>query len=270
MSLNAILRPLVGHSVFSAAWKGVVLVSGLAVVSLALPPEGKAQAAAEAGRCFELRTYTAPDGELDNLNRRFRKYSRVVFSRYQMDPMGFWIPLDNPDNHFTYILAYEDCADRDPAWEQFHADSLWNQVENITTHDGDLVTNVDSRMMKTTDFSPRFGPSAREHERVFELRTYTAAPGKRDDLLARFRNHTMELFKRHGLENVVYWLPQDRDDQLVYMLAFPSRFARNEAWREFDMDEEWQEAYEASREDGPLVKNIESVLLRPTDYSPVR
>lgn len=270
MSLSAIFRPLLRTSFFSAALKALVLVAGLTVVSFALPTEGKAQGAADEGRCYELRTYTAADGELDNLNRRFRKYSRVVFSRYQMDPMGFWIPLDNPDNHFTYILAYEDCADRDPAWEQFQSDSLWKQVEKITTNDGDLVTNVDSRMMRTTDFSPRFGPSARENERVFELRTYTAAPGKRDDLLARFRNHTMELFERHGLENVVYWLPEDRDDQLVYMLAFPSRFARNEAWREFVMDEEWQKAYEASREDGPLVKNIESILLRPTDYSPVR
>lgn len=54
------------------------------------------------------------------------------------------------------------------------------------------------------------------------------------------------------------------------MLAFPSRFARHEAWRAFDMDPEWRRVYEASRADGPLVKNVESTLLRPTDYSPVQ
>lgn len=221
-------------------------------------------------RCYELRTYTAADGKLDDLNRRFRKYSRIVFARYRMARLGFWIPLDNPENQFTYILSYADCEDRDPAWEQFQADSLWQRVLNITTHEGDLVTQVESRMMVPAEFSPPIGPSARETERVFELRTYTAEPGKREALLDRFRNHTVELFNRHGLENVAYWLPRESENELVYLLAFPSRFARDEAWREFAMDPEWQRAYEASREDGPLVQNVESTLLRPTDYSPLR
>lgn len=244
---------------------------GVALALLwSLPGAAQAQADLADGRCYELRTYTAADGKLDDLNRRFRKYSRIVFSRYRMARLGFWIPLDNPENHFTYILSYADCEDRDPAWEQFQADSLWQRVTKITTHEGDLVTNVDNRMMKATGFSPPIGPSAREHGRVFELRTYTTTPGKRDELLARFRDHTMEIFERHGMHDVAYWLPQDNENQLVYLLAFPSRFARNEAWREFDMDPEWQRVYEASREDGPLVQNVESILLRPTDYSPLR
>ena len=263
-ALTARRRPL------SAVWRAALLLGALAALVLAVPRAGHAQAGAEDGRCFELRTYTAPDGNLDALNRRFRKYSRIVFARHRMDPMGFWIPLDNPENHFVYMLAYEDCADRDPAWTQFEADSLWQQVLEITEHNRDLVTNVDHRMLTTTDFSPYFGPSAREQERIFELRVYTTPPGKRDDLLARFRNHTMDIFRKHGMENVAYWLPRDNDNQLVYMLAFPSRFARHEAWREFDRDPEWQRAYEASRADGPLVENVESTLLRPTDYSPLR
>lgn len=250
--------------------KRLAIIAGIVVLSLALSENVFAQDTDADGRCYELRTYTAPEGELDDLNRRFRKYSRIVFSRYQMDPMGFWIPLDNPENQFTYLLAYAECADRDPAWKAFQSDSLWQRVEEITTHDGDIVSEVTTRMMKTTAFSPPFGPSAREADRIFELRTYTALPGKRDDLLARFRNHTMGLFTKHGMENVAYWLPQDSEQELVYMLAFPSRFARNEAWREFEMDPEWQKVFEESREDGPLVKNVESTLLRPTDYSPIR
>lgn len=252
-----------------------ILAFGLTLALLLMPSEAvRAQAEGGTdrvdGRCYELRTYTAAVGKLDDLNRRFRKYSRIVFSRYRMARLGFWIPLDNPENQFTYILSYADCEDRDPAWEHFQADSLWQRVMKITTHEGELVTSVDHRMMKATGFSPPIGPSAREHERVFELRTYTATPGKRDELLARFRDHTMEIFERHGLHDVAYWLPQDDENQLVYLLAFPSRFARNEAWREFDMDPEWRRVFEASRENGPLVQNVESILLRPTDYSPLR
>lgn len=137
-------------------WRAVLLIAGLGALLLVAPREGHAQDGAEKGRCLELWTCTAPDGHVDALSRRFRRYRRIVFARHQMAPMGFWIPLDNPENHF------------------------------------------------------------------------------------------------------------------VYMPAFPSRFARHEAWRAFDMDPEWRRVYEASRADGPLVENVESTLLRPTDYSPVR
>lgn len=263
--------PASGARRVRTVWRGCLATALLLAFSVILPDSAIAQLEEfEDGRCYELRTYTAPEGELDDLDRRFRKYSRTVFARYGMARLGFWIPTDNPENHFTYILSYPNCDYRDPSWDRFLSDSLWNRVERITTHDGELVSNVENRIMTPTDFSPVIGPSAREHERVFELRTYTAAPGKRDELLDRFEDHTMEIFRRHGMENVAYWLPRDSDRELVYMLAFPSRYARDEAWREFDMDPEWQRVYEASRQDGPLVENVESVMLEPTDYSPLR
>ena len=46
-------------------------------------------------------------------------------------------------------------------------------------------------------------------DQVFELRTYTTHPGRLDALNARFRNHTMRIFEKHGIENVGYWVPQD-------------------------------------------------------------
>lgn len=36
---------------------------------------------------------------------------------------------------------------------------------------------------------------------VFELRTYTTNDGKLDNLNARFRDHTVALFKKHGMES---------------------------------------------------------------------
>lgn len=222
-------------------------------------------------RCYEIRTYTSPEGKLDELDRRFRTYSRVVFAKYQMDRVGFWIPMDNPDNQYIYILSFADCEDRDPAWDNFLADPFWKKAHKRSIANGKLVTNVDSRMMETTDFSPTVGPSAIENNRVFELRTYTATtPDKLDDLLARFRNHTMEIFEKHGMTNVGYWLPKDNDNQLVYILAYPSRFAREEAWQDFGNDPEWQSVYEKSVEDGKLVEKVESVMMRPTDYSPIK
>ena len=110
--------------------------------------------------------------------------------------------------------------------------------------------------------------------RVFELRTYTAAPGKLDALNARFRDHTIALFKKHGMEVVGFWEPTDKDagagEKLVYILAHRSRAAAEESWKAFRADPDWVKVKADSEKDGPVVTKLESVFLTATDYSPVR
>ncbi len=109
--------------------------------------------------------------------------------------------------------------------------------------------------------------------RVFELRTYHAAPGKMDALNARFRDHTAKLFEKHGMTNVGYWNPtktEDAEKTLVYLLAFPSQEAAEKSWKAFRADPDWKRAREASEKDGRLVEKVESVFLKPTDYSPMK
>lgn len=109
--------------------------------------------------------------------------------------------------------------------------------------------------------------------RIFELRTYHAAPGKMDALNARFRDHTCELFKKHGMTIIGFWIPSDAKDAdkiLVYLLAFPSREAADRSWKAFGADPEWKKAKEASEREGPLVEKVDRVFLNPTDYSPMK
>ena len=222
-------------------------------------------------RCYELRVYTSPADKLADLDRRFRKYSRRVFAKHDMDQVGFWMPVANEEHQFYYILSYPSCEARDTSWERFFDDPEWQRVIEVTEASGTLVTDVKSTMLVAADISPTIGPWAVEHPRIFELRTYTAHPGKLDLLLTRFRDHTMRIFQKHGMTNVGYWLPVDNEaNKLTYLLAFPSTFARNEAWQDFIADPEWQSAYQASIEDGQLVEKIESIILTPTDYSPIR
>ena len=65
--------------------------------------------------------------------------------------------------------------------------------------------------------------------RVFEIRTYIAHEGKLEDLNSRFRNHTNSLFVKHGMQLVGYWEPIDKEDTLIYVLAFPSVEARDKS-----------------------------------------
>src|SRR5262245_46275268 len=110
--------------------------------------------------------------------------------------------------------------------------------------------------------------------RVFELRTYTASPGKLGALNARFRDHTVALFKKHGMEVVGFWEPLDKEagagERLVYILAHPSRAAAEASWKEFRADPAWVKAKSDSEKDGPLTTKIESVFLAGTDYSPLK
>jgi hypothetical protein len=110
-------------------------------------------------------------------------------------------------------------------------------------------------------------------QRVFELRTYHAAPGKMAALHARFRNHTCRLFQKHGMELIGFWSPADPEraqEVMLYLLAHPSREAADRAWQAFRDDLEWKTAKEESERDGTLVTKIETQFLEPTDYSLLR
>lgn len=106
---------------------------------------------------------------------------------------------------------------------------------------------------------------------VFELRVYHTYEGKLDDLLARFRDHTMTIFKRHGMESVAYWTPTDdplKGKTLFYMLKHPSRAAATANWAAFSADPEWKQVSAASEANGKLVEKVESTFLKRTDFSP--
>lgn len=117
-------------------------------------------------------------------------------------------------------------------------------------------------------------PSLAKDSRCFELRTYYAAPGKLEELHARFRNHTLRLFKKHGIEVVGFWGPTDKEkgseNMLVYVLVYPDREARDRAWRAFASDPEWQEARRESEKNGRLAEKVESVIMMATDYGPLK
>lgn len=107
-------------------------------------------------------------------------------------------------------------------------------------------------------------------DRIYELRTYVTHPGKLDDLHERFANHTVKLFFRHGMVNVGYWVPVNQENTLIYILSHNSQEAAEKSWDSFVNDPEWRQAYEASRADGPIVKEVESVFMKAAPYSQIR
>ena len=116
-------------------------------------------------------------------------------------------------------------------------------------------------------------PAEAAGTRVFEIRTYTTHPGKLDALNARFRDHTTSIFKKHGMQNVGYWVPQDEpahSNTLVYIIAHKSRDEAKKSWDAFRADPEWQKVQKESEAGGKIVAKVEPVFADPTDYSPLK
>jgi hypothetical protein len=114
---------------------------------------------------------------------------------------------------------------------------------------------------------------AQAGKHVYELRTYTAPEGKLGELNARFRDHTMRIFKKHGMKSVLYMTPQDAPDSqntLIYVLEHPDREAAKKAWDAFRADPEWQKVAKDTQMNGPIVSKVVSVFADPTDYSPMK
>lgn len=103
---------------------------------------------------------------------------------------------------------------------------------------------------------------------LYELRTYIARPGKMEPLLARFRDHTLRLFEKHGMSNVAYWVPVgDPGDTLIYLRSFADAGAREAATGSFKSDPEWRKVAADSEKNGELVESIKAQLMEPLDFS---
>jgi len=227
-------------------------------------------------RCFEMRTYYAAEGKLDDLHARFRDHTLKIFEKHGIQNIGYWVPIDNPERKLIYVLAYPNREAREKSWKEFFADPDWKKAASESEAHGKLVAKVETAFMQATDYSPEIKPYAPGTSRVFELRTYTAAEGKLDDLNARFRDHTLALFKKYGMENIAYWNiskgEKDADHTLIYMLAHKSKDAAKESFDAFRKDSDWVKAKSDSEKNGPLTvqDGVKSVFLTATDYSPTK
>ncbi len=229
--------------------------------------------AAEAqNRVYELRTYTTNEGKLENLHARFRDHTMRFFEEAGMENHVYWVPNDGEgaDNTLVYIISHESPEAAAKNWEKFRANAEWKTVAAESEKDGKILAKrPDSVYMQPTDFSPQNFESA-EEPRLFELRKYTTADGRLPALLQRFRDGELKLFEKQGMTNVAYFTPLEMPNTLIYVVAHKDAAAKKKAWDGFRNDEEWQQLWEKSTKDGKIVIQVDSQVLRPVDYSPMK
>jgi hypothetical protein len=219
-------------------------------------------------RCYEMRIYYPAPGKMNDLLARFRNHTTKLFEKHGMTNIGYWVPQNKPDSVLIYVMAYPSREAREASWKAFVADPAWQSVQKESETNGKLLTKIENKFLSTTDFSPNNFNSV--GDRVFELRTYKATKYNLGLLMARFRNHTLKLFERHGMSNLVYWNQSGSDEMLIYMLAHKNREAGSASFDSFRKDPEWVDARSASEKlaKGSLTVSVLSEYLIPTDFSP--
>ncbi|HTG44543.1 MAG TPA: NIPSNAP family protein [Verrucomicrobiae bacterium] len=251
--------------------KSIVMAAVLAAFSNLMAADS-----ASSGSVYEMRTYYAPEGKLENLHARFRDHTMKLFEKHGIKNVGYFVPEgENPDHKLVYFLEFPSRDAAKQSWKDFSADADWQKAWKESEKDGKLVSKVESVYLQPTDYSPRL-KIENKGPRVFELRTYTTPEGKLNDLNARFRDHTMKLFKKHGMENLAYWTKtadqKDPSTTLIYLLGHKSREAAKKSFDSFREDADWVTAKTASEKNGSLTvpNGVKSEFLVPTDYSPMK
>lgn len=105
---------------------------------------------------YELRTYWAAPGKLDDLHRRFRTLTVNIFKRYGMQVVGFWTPapITPESGSLVYLLAFESVAAMEKAWDDFRVDPDWINGKAASEINGTLVDKLTSFVLNPTDYSP--------------------------------------------------------------------------------------------------------------------
>ena len=227
------------------------------------------------GPVFELRTYYANEGKIDDLLSRFRDHTCELFTKHNIKNIAYFVTEGKQNKRLIYFVNYESQEARNKSWIAFLKDPKWIAVFKASRKDGPLINKVESKFLTLTDYSPKFPGKSQAENRLFELRTYTAKLDTLAPLHERFRSHTVKLFEKHGITNIAYFKPMNgeegRSNTLVYLIAHKNKEARNKSFADFSKDPAWKTARKQSEveaEGSLTVKGgVKKIFIQPTDFS---
>lgn len=273
----------------------LMLLASYSILTISLGL-ASARGAEDPAMTYQLRSYTTAPEKLDVLVERFQRVNLPLFQKHGITLIGAWTPheSDEGDDRLVYLVGFPSMRAAELCWKNFATDPEWiNAFEREKRIHNEVVTDVETVYLSPTDYSPALpaiagravssiNPEDRaktdvsdDDRRLFELRRYVASPGKLDALNQRFREHTMGLFAKHGMTNILYTMPIEADQgattTLVYFLAHPSYPRALNAWESFRGDPAWNQVREESQPDGvPLAASVERWMLVPTEFSPLK
>ena len=262
-----------------------------------------AMAQSPAAKLYELRSYVSEPGRQADVLKLISESGMSMMTKHKLTLVGAWTSVDATDERVFTLISHKDKASCDASWTAFQNDPAWKDAIQKSLVDGKKPVKSFERVFLTVnDYSPAL--EVKEvGNRVFELRTYVATKGNLAALNGRFKNHTLGLFNKHGMTNILYCSCLDGEpltctkllealspigkgkgqvdenlpaagNSLVYFITHASPEAAKASFQKFAGDEEWTKALKASEAaaGGPLtVKDgVKSLYLKPTAFSPLK
>ena len=272
----------------------------MAVSSLSL----NAWSQSPSGPLYELRAYSSELGRQGDVLKLIEKGGMPFMSKHNLNFVAAWTPTDSKDERVYTLISHKDKASCDSNWTAFQNDAGWKDVLQKSAVDGKKPVKSFERIFLTTnDYSPAINVKE-VGNRVFELRTYVASKGNLDGLNARFRNHTLKLFEKHGMTNIVYWSAAagetltcgkllealspvgkaeakiDVNDpaagnSLIYFIAHASEDSAKASFDKFRLDADWDKARKESEANAggkslTAEGGVKSLFLKPVSFSPLK
>jgi hypothetical protein len=254
-------------------------------------------------RLYEMRVYTPEDGMQPNTLKLIEGPGVKYMAAHSIDFLAAWVPSDKSDERVVTLVRHANRKACDAAWTAFQADQGWQSDLKASMVNGKKpVKSIERVFLSTNDYSPELSVQS-AGGRVFELRTYIATPKNLSALNDRFRNHTLKLFEKHGINNIVYWSMADGEmmpanklleavspkgksaaditadlpavgNALIYFIAHKSEDAARASFDSFRQDEQWNKARADSEKaaGGSLTAGnaVKSWFLTPVEFSPIR
>lgn len=272
--------------------------STILMTNLVFAAAGFAQSAVH-----ELRVYTSNEGRQADVLKLIETEGVKYMAAHEIPLVGAWVPVDAKDERVITLVSHKDKSSAEKNWASFQADEGWKKaLEKASADKGRAVKGIERFFLTTTDYSPKVEPK-KVGDRVFELRTYVATKNNLDALNARFRNHTLKLFEKHGITNIVYWVSLAGEkntcdklleaaspiggakadvasdaptvgNALIYLITHKSQEAAQKSFGTFGQDPDWKKAREESEKaaGGSLTVNngVKSLFLKPASFSPLQ
>ena len=241
---------------------------------------GPESVASQPAAAYEWHTLVAAPGQLDAVHMRLRDVVLPTLGSHGLRGVGVFTPAgENPEGVVHLVVAHSREGNEPARGNLLASVAEWQAL--LAGSDGKpaLATQRSMQRLRTTAWSPLPDARPQATPRMFELRTYTSPDAaKREALLRRFEGHTMKLFAKHGMTNVIYWTPDggpDADTKLVYLLAHDSTTAAKESFAAFREDPDWIAAKTASETVAgssltTKEKGVVSEFLSPAAYSPLQ
>jgi heme-degrading monooxygenase HmoA len=104
----------------------------------------------------QLRIYEIFEGTKDAFHARFRDHAARIMRRYGFHIVAMWEARTDRCIEFVYLLAWSDESTKMKAWAAFTGDREWAEIKRATSAQGDLVGDIEDRILLPTDYSPSF------------------------------------------------------------------------------------------------------------------